>query len=663
VRRLSAALALSVAATTFSTLPVTTFSAAASPRPVEPSIERISLADAAPADPDRPAPPTADGSDQEHEPLALTPVRETDEFAMVGVTWRGSGKEADPDVWVRTRSDDQWSNWQELEYDEEHGPDPGTFEARRMRDGTAPFWVGDSDGVQVRVDTVDGEDLPGLRAELVDPGESPADGAEPAAPPASASAAVSKPTIFTREQWGADESLRDGFAGYGSTIRLGFVHHTVNGNDYTRDDVARLIRGIYAYHTKSNGWSDIGYNFLVDKFGRLWEGRWGGMSKPVIGAHTYPYNENTFAVSAIGNFETATAPNAMTSSIGRLMAWKLGMYGRNVKGSTTLAGTTFKNIAGHSDAKATACPGRYLYEKLPRIRRVAANVTEAAGDSGSGGEPSLTSTENRGRYDLAAMRLGRTRGVLANSNAELATELRTWRGGDGVGPATNLGGRTAYRPSVIKDRHGRTVVVRTALNSRVYYKRKSLSGTWTGWRRIGGIVTSAPSAVLYRDKVHVFARARDGSAAHITRRGGKWIWQKHGGTMPADASPAVVATADRTLSLVIAGTGGRVRLRTFVPGSGWASSWRSLGGNVVRSPAVAAVGRSTIAVAVRTPNGISVRDVTGTSVGPWQDIGGNVWGAPAAMGASGRLDVFVYGTDGQIARKTRTDRWSGWTSR
>ena len=91
------------------------------------------------------------------------------------------------------------------------------------------------------------------------------------------------------------------------TVKTGFIHHTVNANNYTAEQVPALLRGIYAYHTQSRGWRDIGYNFLVDRFGRIWEGRWGGVNRAVVGAHTLGYNEVSFAMSAIGNFDIAAA--------------------------------------------------------------------------------------------------------------------------------------------------------------------------------------------------------------------------------------------------------------------------------------------------------------------------------------------------------------------
>ena len=87
------------------------------------------------------------------------------------------------------------------------------------------------------------------------------------------------------------------------------MHHTVNANDYTEAQVPALLRSIYALPREvAAGWSDIGYNFLVDRFGRIWEGRYGGIDRPVVGAHTLNYNDDAFAMSAIGNFDTARRP-------------------------------------------------------------------------------------------------------------------------------------------------------------------------------------------------------------------------------------------------------------------------------------------------------------------------------------------------------------------
>jgi len=207
--------------------------------------------------------------------------------------------------------------------------------------------------------------------QVVDPGTSSADSVQP--PSGAAAAATAKPAIYTRAQWGADERLRRSAPAYGQ-ILVGFVHHTVSSNNYTADQVPAMIRGIYAYHVQSEGWSDIGYNFLIDRFGRTWEGRYGGMDKAVVGAQTLNYNSVSMGVSAIGNFDVAAVPQAMTDAFKRIFAWKLSINGIPAIGTVIANGKSFQRISGHRDGFPTACPGKYLYAKLPEIRVGAAAI-------------------------------------------------------------------------------------------------------------------------------------------------------------------------------------------------------------------------------------------------------------------------------------------------
>ena len=298
-------------------------------------------------------------------------------FQMLGVTW-AAGSAADITVLARSHGRRGWSRWTALEV----SPTPRAREARSGRLGTEPLWVGTSDGYQIRVDVRRGALPRGLRVHLIDPGSSPADsGVGTSRTVSSAAASTGQPQIFTRSQWGADESLRDSAPRYNATIKAGFVHHTAGTNGYSETDVPKIIRGIYAYHVKGNGWSDIGYNFLVDRFGRMWEGRYGGMARPVVGAHTGGFNDDSFAVSAIGDYSNAPAPEPMTDSIARLLAWKLSLHHRDPAGTTVLtseggptartpAGTkvTVNVISGHRDVGRTACPGNNVYSQLGAIR-------------------------------------------------------------------------------------------------------------------------------------------------------------------------------------------------------------------------------------------------------------------------------------------------------
>ncbi|WP_109508177.1 FG-GAP-like repeat-containing protein [Nocardioides speluncae] len=315
-------------------------------------------------------------------------------YGAVGVTWSPEAKHADGEVTVevRTRKDGAWSDWSTLPYHAEHAPDPDSPEAAHARPGTDPVVVGDVDDVQVRA-TASGGVPADLKLAVIDPGasdqqvEAPAIDTDTLAdPPAQeteqqtdsdqiklqAGTYTPRPKIYSRAQWGANESLRDPSSLHYYEVHAGFVHHTVNANDYTAAEVPSIIRGIYAYHVQSRGWSDIGYNFLVDRFGRVWEGRYGGVDRPVVGAHTLDYNDYSFAMSAIGNFETAQPSKAMLDAYGRVFAWKLSLHGVTASSTRQQVGSSyFPAINGHRDAAQTACPGKYLYAKIPYIRLAA----------------------------------------------------------------------------------------------------------------------------------------------------------------------------------------------------------------------------------------------------------------------------------------------------
>ena len=287
--------------------------------------------------------------------------------AVVGVTWPKNAVSAPDQFQIRTLTGATWSQWQTFDTEEADGPDPA--EAASAVKGTSPYVVTGASKFEVRSLTTDPTAPTGATVQVVDPGTSNADSAQPAA--GAASAATAKPAIYSRAAWGANESLRRSAPSYGQ-VQLGFVHHTVSSNSYTAAQVPAMIRGIYAYHVQSNGWSDIGYNFLIDRFGRTWEGRYGGMDKAVIGAQTLNYNSWSMGVSAIGNFDVAGVPQAMTNAFKRVFAWKLALSGLPATGTVVANGRSFQRVSGHRDGFQTACPGRYLYAKIPEIRAGAA---------------------------------------------------------------------------------------------------------------------------------------------------------------------------------------------------------------------------------------------------------------------------------------------------
>ncbi|MGK4581126.1 peptidoglycan recognition protein family protein [Kitasatospora sp. HPMI-4] len=313
--------------------------------------------------------------------------RGTGSFALVGVSWDDPRLTLSGSVEVRTHSaaTGGWSDWHRLTAESEDGPDP---DEHSRRGATAPLWVGPSDGIAVRA-TAPGGRLPaGLRVELVDPGADPAD--QPAAgtpgPLGREADGAPRPGIVTRSGWGADESLRPPGHVYTGSVRVVFVHHTDTANGYTCADSPKLIRAVYRYHVKTNGWRDIGYNFLVDKCGTVYEGRAGGADRPVLGAHTLGFNADSAGVAAIGTYSDHAVPRDQQDGIARIAAWKLGLAGIDARGTATLVSASgnsrypkgrtvrFNTVSGHRDAFVTDCPGDELYARLPAIRSAAARL-------------------------------------------------------------------------------------------------------------------------------------------------------------------------------------------------------------------------------------------------------------------------------------------------
>ncbi|MFF7792127.1 N-acetylmuramoyl-L-alanine amidase [Streptomyces sp. NPDC007991] len=346
------------------------------------------------------APSSSDGvhtvrvPDGDPDVRSLAP-RTTEPFSMIGVTWDDPHAVLDGTAQVRTRSREsgEWGAWRALDTDvqtPETGPDR---DRAGVRGGTQPLWTGPSDGVEVRVS---GEGLPeGLRVELVDPdgGSDAVDSAvvEPdAVEPAAGAPAAERPAVTSRAAWGADESLVKDPPTYTADTQAMFVHHTAGTNDYTCAESASIVRGVFLYHVRSNGWNDIGYHFLVDKCGTVFEGRAGGIDKPVLGAHTYGFNTATSSVSVLGDYGKTTANSAVRESVAKIAAWKLGLYGIDPTGTTVLTAgadngkfkagqtATLHRISGHRDGYPTECPGQYLYDDLPEIRTLAGKAAQAA---------------------------------------------------------------------------------------------------------------------------------------------------------------------------------------------------------------------------------------------------------------------------------------------
>ena len=136
-----------------------------------------------------------------------------------------------------------------------------------------------------------------------------------------------------------------------TTLKLAVVHHTAGTNAYTPAQAASIVRGIEVYHVKGNGWNDIGYNFLVDRYGTVYEGRGGGMTRNVIGAHALGFNTGTAGVALIGNFQNATPPPAMQTALVSLLSWRLDVA--HIDPLSTVAYTSGGNSKFHAGKVVT----------------------------------------------------------------------------------------------------------------------------------------------------------------------------------------------------------------------------------------------------------------------------------------------------------------------
>ncbi len=292
-------------------------------------------------------------------------------FTLVGLHWRGSGE-----VLFRTRSlAGSWTPWR-LSKAEQDGPDPASPESIRSRGWHVgpPCWVGPSDRLQVRRRGGVGR----IRAQLV---WSPAGSAAPLR----ALSVVGAPPIVSRAAWGANEAIRRAAPSYASAVRFSIVHHTAGRSTYTRAEAAAIVRGIQLYHVQSNGWNDIGYNFLVDRFGTIYEGRHGGIDRNVVGAHARGFNTGSTGIALIGTHVNTRPSPAALEALTNLLAWRLDLAHVDPSALVTvLSGgserfrpnvpVALRRVSGHRDTGSTECPGDALYGQLESIAAAAAKL-------------------------------------------------------------------------------------------------------------------------------------------------------------------------------------------------------------------------------------------------------------------------------------------------
>jgi hypothetical protein len=274
-------------------------------------------------------------------------------FNMVGLHWQGSGTPS-----FRVRGPHGWSAWQPAD------DDSGRSGVWRRSNAV---WTGTATAIAIRKRG----DVRHVRQYLL------------WSPPIHEAGRVlqitGSPTIVTRSGWHAEEEIRRGKPRYAPALQFALVHHTVNSNAYSCNQSASIVRGIEVYHVQGNGWDDIGYNFLVDACGQVFEGRYGGIMKNVVGAHSQGFNTGSVGVAMIGNYGRTTPSKAAQDALVKLLAWRLDVA--HVDPAATVvyksggnskfrAGTRVKlnDISAHRDTYLTECPGNALYSLVPSIR-------------------------------------------------------------------------------------------------------------------------------------------------------------------------------------------------------------------------------------------------------------------------------------------------------
>ncbi|MBD0280741.1 MAG: N-acetylmuramoyl-L-alanine amidase [Thermoleophilaceae bacterium] len=305
-------------------------------------------------------------------PVRSRPLTTPRRFNLVGMRWAGR---AEPEIRLRVRRGGRWSRWEGLEAHAEHNPDPATGE--RALSASDPMWVGTGGAVQYRLS----RPVPGLRLHFVRVFR---------AATRARVAQAAQPAFVSRRQWGAGACRPRSAPDYGE-VKAVHVHHTVSLNAYSAADAPAMVLAICRYHRYSNGWDDIGYNALVDKYGVLYEGRAGGLDKAVVGAQAQGFNAQTAGIASIGDHTAAPVTPAALRAIAAYIRWKLPIHGQPVSGRVTLtssggsltkyaagARVTVERVIGHRDTGRTACPGNALYAQLPQLRALVGTVAVPA---------------------------------------------------------------------------------------------------------------------------------------------------------------------------------------------------------------------------------------------------------------------------------------------
>lgn len=352
------------------------------------------------------------------------PLDQAEPFLAVGAAWQSRGE---IQLSLRSSTDGvSWSEWLPMSAHEDYANERGEqVSALALLDQRTRF-------VQYRIAATEQATVSGLRLVFISPGATTPEMQQRIQQRANEMSTENlqqqkypKPPIVTRTEWGCPDGqvTTHGTLSYTTVTHL-IVHHTFSPSTAANGDWAALVRSVWNFHVFSNGWADIGYNYVIDQTGVIYEGRAGGDN--VIGAHFSGVNTNTMGVVIIGDFTSSTPPPAALNSLKKILAWKADQRAIDPAGQSRHAasGLTINNISGHRDGPgATACPGDAFYPMLSGIRTDVKNLLSNLGAVASVSAASFSGGSLAGASIVAAFGDNLASSVQVGSSSPLPVSL------------------------------------------------------------------------------------------------------------------------------------------------------------------------------------------------------------------------------------------------
>lgn len=409
-----------------------------------------------------------------------------------------------------------------------------------------------------------------------------------------AAGSAAQPTIVSRSSWGARSPSCT--LTQMSTLNRAVVHHTAGDSDFNTtslDASKAIVRAIQNSHMDGNGWCDIGYHFLVDKLGNIFEGRSGSLTGYPQGAHDNT-NTNSFGFNVMGNFASGhQTPTAIQlSKLYDVVAWKMPSGWSPYGGGSYAGKSGVGYVCGHRDVYATECPGDNVYSKIgantsggemrnavyarinpttiqpygpnPSISVMGNDQIYVFGCDNATGSIQWNPTDSTGWHTIGGSGFQTIKSIYnASTNritvfgigasGPLYSNTQTGVAGGWAG-FVNLGG-TISAFDVVLDNNNLPIAFGVApSDGSIWRNRQSSSGTWSGWSSLGGTGFTQVKGCVYSDGTASAFGCSDSSPLWQIKEntaGGSWgTWANLGGTISnidvvrqSSGKPCVFCTA------------------------------------------------------------------------------------------------------------------------